>query len=42
MRILITMPNRTIYIKNEDIEIWDKVFNPEWLHAVIQASKEQQ
>jgi hypothetical protein len=34
------MPNRTIYIKNEDIAIWDKVFSPEWLHSVIQKAGE--
>jgi hypothetical protein len=33
------MPNRTIYIKNEDMPIWEQVYSPEWLHSVIQAAR---
>lgn len=33
------MPNRTIYIKNADLPIWEKIYSPEWLHTVIQGSK---
>lgn len=32
-----TMPNRTIYIRTEDIEAWEKIYSPEWLHSVIQS-----
>lgn len=35
------MPNRTIYIKNEDIKVWEQVYSPDWLHTVIQAAATQ-
>lgn len=30
------MPNRTIYIRNEDLEKWNSIADkPEWLHSVL-------
>lgn len=36
------MPKRTIWIRNEDMEVWNAIQDkPEWLHKVINLGYEE-
>lgn len=29
------MPNKTIYVREEDFKLWEQKYSPEWLHKKL-------